>query len=79
MHVHVEIDPDEVLSEIDEDYIAEYLRDCGWTVIDSDLGGDAPFDTYDWILLLEIMDSLPSTVDNRRLRDKILMHRMQAK
>ena len=77
--ITVDVDPDDVLDELDEEYIADYLRGNGYIVSEEQYDTEDLLDTQDWIRLLEIVDSLPNTIDNRRLRDKILIQRMKGK
>ena len=79
MYVNVDVDADEVLNQLDEEYIADYLRENGYTVGEEGCDAENMLDIQDWIKLLEIVDSLPNTIDNRRLRDKILIQRMKGK
>lgn len=59
---YVDVDVD--LDDFDDDELAEELRDRGYVVNE---GGVLGFDTEDWKLLLEIVDSVPETVYTRRV------------
>ena len=68
----VTVDVDIDLDEFDDDELVEELIDRGYVVNKGDVLG---FDTEDWKLLLEIVDTVPETVYTRRVREKLMNQR----
>lgn len=68
----ITVDVDVYLDEFDDDELVEEVKARGYTVLEEQV---EKFDTEDWKLLLEIVDTVPETVYTRRVREKLMNQR----
>ena len=69
MTVDVDIDPWEVVDDLPEEQLAEYLRECGYTVVEGPHMPDK-LDKFEVQFLLGVLDT--TSWEQRRIYDKLM-------